>query len=198
MIVAYFFDLLPFRICSKGEYQCHKSRRYNCVSFVGETLLLRIDYNRFVHFFIDSVVPKEKSRGSEASVAAADDVGNLSSLAVTANQDVRREVREDFVFVTPKGVIQSRKTNGTPSAESFISCDTASVSTIDGVSTKAKRKRVRKRKKNSVAEIAQTSDVDVATESTVATRPNPFQHQPIAAKSNTHVRYVFTLLLVYH
>lgn len=200
---------LLLHFSSEREYQHHKSRRYNCVSTDAKTCVnsmstTTIAINSFVvsislslSLFPHSVIPKDKTRTTSASIAAPDGVG-LSGLGSKATQDLFREMRgpkDDFVFVTPKSV-QSRKSAGgnagTASGESFISCscsfETASISTSEDT-TANKRKRVRKRKKKSVAiENANTSEA--ADETTVPIRPNPFKNEPIVEKSNNHVRYV--------
>lgn len=148
-----------------------------------------------------------------ASVHPKDNVGRLSASAVVAEDSESRlsvasnKLNDDFVFVTPRlhqtkvpaaffvtpgtsSVGPESELSELASGESFISCDTASVSTVEGVSAQNKRKRVRKRKKKNVVVENTEETSEAAFEPPTIARPNPFKGKPNAAKSNKHVRYV--------
>lgn len=174
-----------------------------CFQFLPQNIChsisITFDLNLF-HF--DSVIPKNALKLS-IDASAADDVVSVSSHASKTTQNGLKDtlaLTDDFVFVTPKGII-SRMTSddigGTASGESFISCDDASVSTMDGITIKNKRKRVRKRKKkNSIGENGETMEV-IAEPAIAKVLPNPIIKQSINSKSNTHVRYVANVQFIF-
>lgn len=152
----------------------------------------------FFVFVLRSVIPKNVDGRSSSSVAVIEDIESaLEETTKTArNKSKASPTDDDFIFVTPMSAVRSGKLtpNGgrALSIESFISCDTASISTTDDGSIKSKRKRVRKRKKKDATDeqIGTASDHE-AEASNAVMRPNPFAVQAIAAKTNTsnnHVR----------